>query len=173
MRRKQGRLKPGGQYLNPTRADTNSADKVTNTGDKDTSTEDNDTSTGDKDTSARDKYSNMKNKYAKERDESAENKDVSSLTKASSAENDSFASADKRERGKTRNLKKTEQAEGKQDLLREGRDSSKNGTNLMSPSEQPEVFPQVCIGDIFYLIYRLSFYCGYFYAIFSCPQTAQ
>ena len=146
MRRKQGRLKPGGQYLSPTRTDTNSADKVTSTGDKDTST-------GDKDTNARDNDSNMKNKYAKERDESAENKDASSLTKASSAE-DGSSGVDKRERGRTRNMKKTDQAEDKQDLLREGTDSSKNeetGTNMTSPSEQPQVLPQVCIGDILYL----------------------
>ena len=74
MRRKQGRLKPGGQHLNPTGAGANSADK------------------GDKDTNASDKDSNMTNKGEEERDKDTVNKDASSLVKASSAENGSSGS---------------------------------------------------------------------------------
>ena len=141
MRRKQGRLKPGGQYLTPTRADAKSAEKDASTG------------TGDK--YASDKDSNMTNKGEEERDKDAVNKDASSLVKASSAENGSSGS-DKPQgkQGKTRNMKKT----AKQDLLREGTErESSTGING-STSEDPDVLPQVCLGaSILYQIHRPSF----------------
>ena len=129
MRRKQGRLKPGGQYLTPTRADAKSAEKDASTG------------TGDK--YASDKDSNMTNKGEEERDTDAVNKDASSLVKASSGENGSSGSDKPRgKQGKTRNMKKT----AKQDLLREGTEREST-TGINGPtSEDPDVLPQVCLG---------------------------
>ena len=147
MRRKQGRLKPGGQYLNPTTADTNSADDDANTGDKDANT-------GDKD-------SNITNKDVEERDKNVTNKDASTLVKAPSTENVSSVEDKPQVKGKTRNMKKTDPAVDKQDFVRKctERDRSKIEETGMHPgihvlpSEDPEALPQVCLGAFHYTVH--------------------
>ena len=148
MRRKQGRLKPGGLYFNPTRSDANTTDRDLNTGDnKDTNTRDN-------------KDSNVTNKDAEERDTNAANKDASSLVNVIGGEKISSSKDPPQEMGKTRSMKKTHSAENKQDILVEGRerDSSKteetglHPANEVLPSEDPDSLPQVCLGSIHSLI---------------------
>ena len=94
------------------------------------------------------------NKDEEEGDKNAANKNASSLVKASSAENGSSEG-----KGKTRNMKKTDPAVGKQDLLREGtgRDSSRNEETGINVSAS-DVLPQVCLGAILYPIHRPFFF---------------
>ena len=152
MRRKQGRLKPGGLYFNPTRSDGNTADKDANTGDnKDINTGDNkDTNTGDnKDTNIRDKDSNTTKRDAEERDTNAGNKDARSLVNVIGREKILSYEDKPLEMGKTRNMRKTHSTVNKQDLLVEGRERDSSKTeDKVSPSEDPDSLPQVCLGSI-------------------------
>ena len=148
MRRKQGRLKPGGLYFNPTRSDGNTADKDANTGDnKDINTGDN------KDTNIRDKDSNTTKRDAEERDTNAGNKDASSLVNVIGREKMLSYEDKPLEMGKTRNMRKTHSTVNKQDLLVEGRERDSSKTeDKVSPSEDPDSLPQVCLGSIHSLI---------------------
>ena len=99
-----------------------------------------------------------------ERDKDDAKKDASSLGKASSADYGSSGADNPQNKGITRNMKKTEPAVGKQDLLRENAEgaSSRNEEtkiNNVPPSENPDVLPQVHLSSIQFmdlLIYHPS-----------------
>ena len=122
--------------MNPTRADTNSADDDANIGDKD---------------------ANITNKDVEERDKNVTNKDASTLVKAPSTENVSSVEDKPQVKGKTRNMKKTDPAVDKQDLVRKCTERIEEtgihpGIHVL-PSEDPEALPQVCLGAFHYTVH--------------------
>ena len=140
MRRKQGRLKPGGQYLNPTRAEEDSTDKNANT---------------------------LDNRDAKATDAGTEgrcadatNKDARSLGKDRSSEK--TGEDPPRDMGRKRNVKQTDSSTnkleddtGKKSSTIEGKESPSSKKVLTS--QNPDPLPQVCFSNIQFIILAHNF----------------
>ena len=137
MRRKQGRLKPGGQYLNPTRAEEDSTDKNANTLDN-------------RDAKATDAGTEW-------RSSDATNKDARSLDKDRSSEK--TGEDPPRDMGRKRIVKQTDSSTNKLEDDIEKKSSTLEGKESKGvlTSQNPDPLPQVCFSNILFIILAHNF----------------
>ena len=149
MRRKQGRLKPGGIVFSPKGAEDNSAGKEgvdANTEEKDANTEEKDANTEEKDanTDEGDANTNTKTRYSKERERDASTEVPAKKERLKHTKSDTCDQEDKR---RTRNTRQSEPA-GKV-TEKAGSSNEENVTHSKTEKlllDNTDIVPQVCCG---------------------------